>query len=325
MNSPLFMGIDGGGSTLRIVLVDTKMRPLASARSGATNPSVISQAAARTIIQRGIAEALEKARLRPPDIDAVAIGIAGASNTHSGDWLRQTVEPVLPGCLVVPSSDLEIALVGGLGQRTGILLLAGTGSAVYGSAPKGQRLQIGGWGYLLGDEGSGYWIGRQLLRHVIAQFDAGANVKDEALASDCLESLGLESPREIVSWLYRSEEAPSARIAGLAELVLAASDCSDAAETGGDWARTCIESAADHLARQVNLMRARLNWTEAPVAFAGGLLDNDQLALASVSRLPAGVGSAPGRQARAGLRCRLVGKSLAWELDKRQMTAKDGN
>lgn len=290
MNGPLFMGIDGGGSTLRTAIVDAKLCPLATVSSGAANPSVIGHAAARAVIQRGIAAALEQARLRPPDIDTVAIGIAGASNTHSEDWLRQTVEPVLPGCLVVPSSDLEIALVGGLGQRTGILLLAGTGSAVYGSAPNGQRLQIGGWGYLLGDEGSGYWIGRQLLRHVIARFDAGEPVEADALTRNCLARLGLSEPRELVGWLYRSEEAPAARIAGLAELVLLAADCSCSADTCGEWARTCVASAADHLARQVNLMRARLNWTEAPVAFAGGLLDNKNLLSEQVAhklKLPA--------------------------------------
>ena len=167
----------------------------------------------------------------------------------------------------MPSSDLEIALVGSLGQRQGILLLAGTGSAVYGVAPGGRRLQIGGWGYLLGDEGGGYWIGSQLLRHIIARHDRGASSEDEALTRACMDVLGLAEPRELIAWLYRSKEAPATRIAGLAELVLDADR--------SKWATTCVESAAEQLTRQVDLMRSRLDYESAPIAFAGGLLDHD--------------------------------------------------
>ena len=267
MNEPLFMGLDGGGSKLRIAITDADLRSLASIESGPANPSVIGHDGARRLIRRAIADALGQARLQPQEIAAAAIGIAGASNLHSEDWLLETVAPALPDTLIVPSSDLEIALVGSLGQRRGILLLAGTGSAVYGVAPGGQRLQIGGWGYLLGDEGSGYWIGSQLLRHIIARHDRGASCEEDALTRACLDALGLTEPRELIAWLYRSKEAPAPRVASLAELVLDAD--------GSEWAAACVESAAEQLTRQVDLMRSRLDYESAPIAFAGGLLDND--------------------------------------------------
>ncbi|MCY3737368.1 MAG: hypothetical protein OXG13_13250 [Gemmatimonadaceae bacterium] len=268
MREPLFVGIDGGGSKLRITVTDADLRSLASIESSSANPSVIGHDKARPHIRHEVAHALRQARLQPRDIAAAAIGIAGASNLHSEDWLLETVEPALPDALIVPSSDLEIALVGSLGQRQGILLLAGTGSAVYGVAPGGQRLQIGGWGYLLGDEGSGYWIGSQFLRHIIARHDHGASSEDDALTRACMDALGLTGPRELIAWLYRSKEAPAPRIAGLAELVLKApADCR--------WATICVESAAGQLTRQVDLMRSRLDYENASIAFAGGLLDND--------------------------------------------------
>ena len=269
MNEPPFMGIDGGGSKLRIAITDADLRPLASIESAPANPSVIGHDKARALIRHEIAGALRQARLQPQDIAAAAIGIAGASNLHSEDWLLETVKPALPDALIVPSSDLEIALVGSLGQRQGILLLAGTGSAIYGVAPGGQRLQIGGWGYLLGDEGSGYWMGSQLLRHIIARHDQGASSKDDALTRACMDVLGLTEPRELIAWLYRSKEPPATRIASLAELVL------NAVTDGSKWAAICVESAAEQLTQQVNLMRSRLNYENAPIAFAGGLLDND--------------------------------------------------
>ena len=268
VNGPLFMGIDGGGTKLRIAVTDADLRSLASIESSAANPSVIGHDKARAHIRHEVAHALRQARLQPRDIAAAAIGIAGASNLHSEAWLLETVTPALPDALIVPSSDLEIALVGSLGQRQGILLLAGTGSAVYGVAPGGQRLQIGGWGYLLGDEGSGYWIGSQLLRHIIARHDRGASSEEDALTRACMDVLGLTDPRELIAWLYRSKEAPATRVAGLAELVLnEAADCR--------WATVCVESAAEQLTRQVDLMRSRLDYENAPIAFAGGLLDND--------------------------------------------------
>ena len=269
MNEPPFVGIDGGGSKLRIAITDADLRPLASIESGPANPGVIGHDKARALIRHEIAGALRQARLQPRDIAAAAIGIAGASNLHSEDWLLETVTPALPDALIVPSSDLEIALVGSLGQRQGILLLAGTGSAIYGVAPGGQRLQIGGWGYLLGDEGSGYWIGSQLLRHIVARHDQGASSRDDALTRACLDVLGLTEPRELIAWLYRSREPPATRTASLAELVL------KAVADGSKWAATCVESAAGHLTRQVDRMRSRLDYENAPVAFAGGLLDND--------------------------------------------------
>ena len=268
VNEPLFMGIDGGGTKLRIAVTDADVRSLASIESSSANPSVIGHDKARALIRHEVAHALRQAGLQPRDIAAAGIGIAGASNLHSQDWLLETARPALPDALIVPSSDLEIALVGSLGRRQGILLLAGTGSAVYGVAPGGQRLQIGGWGYLLGDEGSGYWIGSQLLRHIIARHDQGASSEDDALTRACMDGLGLTDPRELIAWLYRSREAPATRIAGLAELVLnEAADCR--------WATVCVESAAEQLTRQVDLMRSRLDYENAPIAFAGGLLDND--------------------------------------------------
>ena len=268
MNEPLFIGIDGGGTKLRIAIVNTNLDELSSLTAGSANPNIIGNDAARAKVQGGILEILRRAGHQQKNITAVGIGIAGASNLHSEQWLVETVNPVLPQTFLVPSSDLEIALVGALARRRGILLLAGTGSAVYGVAPDGERLQIGGWGYLLGDEGSSYWIGSQLLRHVIREFDSGVDRCMTDLSRACLDELGLAEPRELVAWVYRSEQVPVSRIAGLASSVL------EYAEDGDASARDIVRSAAIQLVRQVEIMQRRLEYERAPIAFAGGLLDN---------------------------------------------------
>ena len=264
MAEAVYMGIDGGGSTLRIALVDKDLAPLAAFTGSSANPNIIGRGAAQQRIRHGIGEALRLAGIAQREVTAVSIGIAGASNQHSERWLVQTVAPALSGPLIVPSSDLEIALVGALAQRHGILLLAGTGSAAFGITPAGRRLQIGGWGYLLGDEGSSYWIGSRLLKDIV---DADQRTLT-ALQRSCLVELGLSQPRDLISWLYRADEAPPVRIASLARFVLQQATC-------GDWqAVNIVQAAALHLVKQVRTLQRRLDYPGAPIAFAGGLLDH---------------------------------------------------
>ncbi len=269
MTEPLFMGIDGGGSKLRVAIVDANLDELSSLTAGAVNPSIVGRDTARERIQEGILQAVRLADIRQEDIAAVGIGIADASNLHSKDWLRETVKPALPSAQIAPSSDLEIAMVGALGQRHGLLVLAGTGSAVFGVTSDGRRLQVGGWGYLLGDQGSSYWIGSQLLKHVTETFDTGGEVGLKALGRACLDKLGLTAPRDLVAWVYRSEEAPTVRIASLAPFVLRRADAGD------ELAREILCGAARHLAGQLGTVRRRLDDAQAPIAFAGGLLESD--------------------------------------------------
>lgn len=277
MNGQLFMGIDGGGSTLRVAIVDANLNELSSLKAGTVNPSIVGRGTARERIRDGILEALQLAGLRHEHVAAVGIGIAGASNLHSEDWLLETVKSVLPGCYPAASSDLEIAMVGALAQRHGLLLLAGTGSAAYSLRPDGQGLQIGGWGYLLGDEGSGFWIGSQLLRQITRAFDSGAGACATATGRACLERLGLSQARELIAWVYRSEIAPAVRVASLAPFVL------DRAESGDKLAIDILRRAAKHLVDLVETTKRRLNYAEAPIGFAGGLLDKDNWLSAEVT------------------------------------------
>lgn len=268
MGKPLFLGIDGGGSTLRVAVVDQALVSLCAVTGPSANPNLIGHDAAQALVRRCANQALAHANAEPVDISAAAIGVAGAAKSHSRDWLMQTLAPALPHSLLVPSSDLEIALVGALAKRCGILLLAGTGSAFYGITPDGAHLQIGGWGYLLGDEGSSYWIGRQLLRHIVAAYDSGAPFERDPLSRSCLNSLALKQPRDLIAWLYRADEAPAPRIASLARVV------TDCANEGCGAAIAILERAASLLVAQVSVLRRRLDFAEAPIAFAGGLLDH---------------------------------------------------
>lgn len=101
----------------------------------------------------------------PDEIQAVGIGVAGAEAIYAEAWLREVVTGVLPHAKIsTPAGDHEIALVGAHGQRRGLLVLAGTGSLACGIGSAGVFKLVGALGYLLGDEGSGFWVGMEGLR-----------------------------------------------------------------------------------------------------------------------------------------------------------------
>lgn len=265
MTDSAYMGIDGGGSTLRIAVVDSAMRVLAETQRGTANPSSIGRDAAKALIQDAMREVM---KVSPP-IAAVGIGIAGAAAAHSADWLREVVGDVLPAALIVPSSDMEIALVGANGERRGVLLLAGTGSVAYGINDTGEALQVGGWGYLLGDEGGGYCIGMEALRTVIREAD-GTHPYHSSLSNRVLEALQMSEPSAIIGWLYGGDSRVG-EIAQLTALVL------NEAEHGDLRALEIINMSADDLARLAHTLMHRLSLNQPQIAFAGGLLSSENI------------------------------------------------
>lgn len=263
------MGIDGGGSNLRIVITDLNLMVCAECRAGTVNPSVIGQKETSKIIQETMREAMQQVGLSAVDIAAVGIGIAGASANHSKDWLIEVVSGVLPNSIISPSSDIEIALVGAHGKRQGILILAGTGSVAFGVNAEGKSVQAGGWGYLIGDEGSGFWVGREGLRAVAQAEDSRG--ESTILSEMIFDKLALKQSTELIQWLYGLDKPPVKLIAGLARVVL------EAAEADDSVARKIIDRAAQYLADYGVAVQKQLDMHHENIAFAGGLLETQNM------------------------------------------------
>ncbi|MFN8373620.1 MAG: BadF/BadG/BcrA/BcrD ATPase family protein [Anaerolineae bacterium] len=266
----LFMGIDGGGSALRVVLADEQMQVLTQSERGTANPSSIGKEAAANLLHTTIDETLRKADKTADDVTAAAFGVAGTARLQT--WIQEVGQGILPNSFIVPSTDFEIALVGARGERFGVLILAGTGSVAFGVNVKGDSVQVGGWGYLLGDEGSGYWMGMEALKALTRSFDKCPRDDMEAasiLPQRLMKTLKLSKADEIISWVYGQPR--TAEVARLAELVLSE------AEDGDIFARYIVHRAVRALETLVTTVRQRLKAHELPAAFAGGLLTNDNL------------------------------------------------
>jgi glucosamine kinase len=258
------LGIDGGGSNLRIVLTDERLNIHQQGQGGSANPNVVGREASGEAIRTVIHEILAAANLSPDQIVGVGIGIAGASQAGFKDWLQQVLADVIPDVPLAISSDFEIALVGAHGKRLGVLVLAGTGSLAYGVNSKGDTALVGGWGYWLGDEGGGYWLGMEGLLAALRMADGrGTNT---SLAQPIFDLFQLEQPRDIVLWLYQANTSRVRQIAELAPLVLEH-------VAGGDAvAKDIVTRGARELALAVRAVLHRLQMESLPIAFTGSLL-----------------------------------------------------
>lgn len=272
----IYLGVDGGGSSVRAVAVSARLEPLGEASGPAANPNTLGRAEAAQRIVAAARAALAGAGAAPEQVRAVALGVAGADSAHSAGWLREVALAAAPGALAVLSSDYEIALVGAHGARQGLLLLAGTGSLAYGVSAAGESALAGAWGYLLGDEGGGYWLGLQGLR-AAARMDDGRG-RPTALAAALLGALGLADGRALVPWLYGAPRVSD--VARLAPLVLAC------AADGDPVARALVAEAARELALAARAVRRRLALDPAALpAFSGSLLAADSPLRAEVCAL----------------------------------------
>lgn len=283
-NTALVIGIDGGGTHTRAAVVDAALRLYGQAKGPGGNPSAVGWETTAQVLQEVIRAALNSAGISAGDVAALGIGLAGAPGNRHAERLRAVLEPLLPGAALALSSDLEIALVGAHGGRQGMLLEAGTGSGAWGIGPSGQTVRVGGWGYLIGDEGSGYAIGSAGLRAVMHAYDGRGPAT--RLTQDLLAALDLPDPEALIRWLYRGETFQPGSLAALAPLVC------NAARDGDAAARRIVAQATEDLVLQVEATLRALGQESAPLALAGSLLTApdsflaEQFAAALARRLP---------------------------------------
>lgn len=158
----LFLGLDGGGSGCRAVLTDAAGTVLGRGEGGPANVMSDPEAA----VARLTACAAAAMGDRDPAQVAAVLGLAGANTSGAADWLPQR----LPFGRVWVVQDAVTAAAGALGTADGIVAAMGTGS-VFIRQMAGEVVTIGGWGPVLGDEGSGNWLGRRFLSHVLRASD----------------------------------------------------------------------------------------------------------------------------------------------------------
>ncbi len=268
-----YAGIDAGGSRSEIVIVDGRLTVLMrfTGPPAAVRPDNISAVA--RILAEGLKAALDN--VDRSGVSGLVVGAAGAGRPRERQALETALRELVIATEIKVMGDGEIALESALGDTPGILLMAGTGSIAYARDSKGTVRRVGGLGWQLGDEGSGYSLGRAALS---AAGQAAEGRGPATLLLDMIQKkTGTSTLDALVDW---AQTARRDGVAGLAPLV------SEAASEGDLVARELIERAATDLAAHVEaLMRRIAPDLPGGIALSGGLLANDTFRARTVAAL----------------------------------------
>lgn len=259
MPTGYFLGVDGGGTATRAVIVSAWGGVLASGKSGPSNPITVGADGALASILGAVGVASAKCGV--DRFEASRLGVAGTDRSR----LRQKLLAGLPGSFgdTAVTSDAAAALAGATGCRPGVVVIAGTGSIAYGENHRGETARAGGWGWKLGDEGSGYTIGRNAVLAALRAHDGRAS--DTVLRILIQGKLGLGAMEEIIDWMYAPGREPR-DVAYLVPLVR------EAEAAGDEAAKLVMAEAGAELGHVANAVIRRLGLVgEFPVALSGGV------------------------------------------------------
>ena len=249
----IIIGLDIGGTKTRGIRFEDGI-PAADESVGSSNVQNVS----RDEAARNIAELF--ARIGDGPVSRVYAGSGGIDTVEDAEALAALIRPHVPGAVVTVVHDSRLLLAAGR-ARTGVAVIAGTGSAAWGKNADGAEARAGGWGYLLGDEGSGYWLGREAVRHSLRRMDQGLAV--DPLTAALLESCGVDHPSRLIA-LFHSPDTGRRFWAQQARHVV------EAAARGHQESRDMLDQAGEDLAG-LALQVLRQLGINGPVILGSGL------------------------------------------------------
>jgi N-acetylglucosamine kinase-like BadF-type ATPase len=255
------LGIDAGGTKTVCYLADGQGRVLGEARGGGANLQSEGELGVEKVLHAVMDQATAG---QDREVDAICLGMAGFDRHGDDLVVRAIMRRISARARVVVVNDALVALVAGVGEAPGIVIICGTGSIAYGRNAQNRAARAGGWGYILGDEGSGYWIGCRALRAVARAADGRGPAT--ALTSRVLDHFGVARPADLVTEVYDRQLRHHA-LAQLARLVQLARD------EGDEVATQILEAAAHELVRAGRSVIEQLAMAEETMEFvlAGGI------------------------------------------------------
>ncbi len=264
----LILGIDGGGTHTTALLARVAAggwTVLGSGQAGPSNPQAVGVAGSQRALDEAVSAAFASASLTRGPVGSACLGLAGAGRPQDQAVLHEWAQRVRLADRVEVTGDTALLLAAGTPDGWGLALVAGTGSMAYGRAPDGRTARVGGWGPLLGDEGSGYAVALAGLRALARAADGRG--PPTRLTEMLLKKMEAATPEGLIPLVYRGAWDRAA-LAGLAPLVL------EAAEQGDEVANAIVAEACHGLAAAAAAVVRSLGLTSAavPVALAGGLL-----------------------------------------------------
>lgn len=248
----LFLGVDGGGTSTKACIIDENVNVVSLGYGGPSNI----YSTPEHVVSQSIGDAVQGAirnipkQVREADIEAACIGLSGAGRPEDISRATRVVGPVMGGIPFLLVEDTKTALYGGLGGQDGIVVISGTGSNCLGLR-NGEFKRAGGWGSLLGDEGSAYSIARRALTAALKDYDGrGPNT---SLTERFMECFGVDTPEGILPAVH-SKGRPD--IADLSMLVF------EESEKGDEVASNIIQEEAMELVKMADAVYKGLQFPD---------------------------------------------------------------
>jgi N-acetylglucosamine kinase-like BadF-type ATPase len=252
------LGIDAGGTKTVCQLADGDGRVLSAFRGPGANLVSLGESGVEAALRTAVAPALAGF---PGGLDAVCIGMAGVDQPREADIVRQILTRLgrFDHTLVV--SDSLIALEAGAPDSPGVVVASGTGSIAYGRDARGRAARAGGWGHVLADEGSSFWLGKEALRAVMRAADRRGPAT--GLTERVLRHYGVGRPQDVAREVYAGGVRPAA-------VATLAAEVESAAAAGDGVAARILAEAAVELRLLAASVVEQLNLPEGPIILSGG-------------------------------------------------------
>lgn len=259
------IGMDGGGTKTKCILTDINLKTVYETSGGPSNFLVIGIEKVSGTILNLIIECTAHQKISSNDIESIILGTTGGGRRNDAEILEsQIIKNATDKSIMINKfrveSDARIALEGAFSGNAGSILIAGTGSIMFGKDEVGNIHRVGGFGRFIGDEGSGYRIGRIGLNAAARAFDGRAKYTKIADLLD--QEFSISSSEELITEVYRN----NFNIASVTPLVF------DAAESGDKIAQRILEDEANELLLHISAMKEKLKVQILKVSLIGSLL-----------------------------------------------------
>jgi N-acetylglucosamine kinase-like BadF-type ATPase len=269
-HSHLVLGIDGGAtSTVALLAEAATGHVVGRGDGGPSNIQAVGEGAALGALDAAVGSAFEAAGIAYAPVAAAVLGLAGIDLNEGVELIRSWANRVELAAQLSIANDATLLFAAGTPEGWGLAIVAGTGSIAFTLDREGNEARAGGWGYLMGDEGSAFRMGLLGLRAACRAADKIGPAT--ALLPAYLKQLGSNDPRDFIPAVYRGAW-DKVMIASFAPIVM------ELAEQGDATAREIFENESLELARTAAgaVRLGNLPRTQVPIALTGGLvLRND--------------------------------------------------
>jgi len=270
------LAVDGGGTKTLAVITDRKGSILGEGKAGASNYQVTGKEMAIKALTASIQEALANVTARTGEMihfEKTVFALAGIDTSIDEIEVREIVEKTIKQIglateRLLVENDCLSALLGATQNKAGALLISGTGSIVFAHDGRGNFFRTGGWGYRVGDEGSGYWIGKEAIRSVLKMNDG--REKETILTKLILQEFGFKKVEDLYNWVYSSAYCVD-DVSALTTLV------EEAYKMGDGVSKAILDEAAAELTLllETTIEKAGIATEEFQLILQGGVIQNN--------------------------------------------------